>query len=102
MNYGWWYAGVGQAGTGSADMLLGTNELCLGGAYLWPCGAGPYSFSHGRFDNQCDALHFWSPHPGGGNFLFGDGSVRFLSYSAGSVLPALGTRAGGEAISSNY
>lgn len=46
-----------------------------------------------------DALHFWSPHPGGANFGFADGSVRFLSYAADEVLPALATRAGNEGVS---
>ena len=35
---------------------------------------------------------------GGTNFLFADGSVHFLAYSAASVVPALATRAGGEVI----
>jgi prepilin-type processing-associated H-X9-DG protein len=35
-------------------------------------------------------------HPNGSNFLFADGSVKFLQYSAAPILPALGTRAGGE------
>ena len=43
-------------------------------------------------------FHFWSLHPGGANFAFADGSVRFLSYSADSVMPALSTRAGGETV----
>ena len=47
----------------------------------------------------CHHHHFWSLHPGGGNFAFADGSVRFLRYSAASVLPALATRAGGETVS---
>jgi prepilin-type processing-associated H-X9-DG protein len=41
-------------------------------------------------------FHFWSLHPGGANFAFCDGSVRFLPYSANDILPALATRAGGE------
>ena len=48
--------------------------------------------------DPCDSLHFWSPHPGGANFAFADGSVRFLSYSADTILPALATRAGGETV----
>jgi prepilin-type processing-associated H-X9-DG protein len=52
----------------------------------------------GRFSNQCDMFHFWSPHPGGANFLLADGSVHFLSYSADPLLPALASRAGGETV----
>jgi len=43
---------------------------------------------------------FRSNHPGGANFLFGDGSVRFLKNTiAPGVLKALSTPAGGESIS---
>ena len=53
--------------------------------------------------NPCDQFHFWSLHPGGANFLFGDGSVHFLAYSAaGSILPALATRGGGEVVPATY
>lgn len=44
----------------------------------------------------CDVFHFWSPHSSGANFLFADGTVRFLGYDAVDVLPALATRAGGD------
>lgn len=54
------------------------------------------TFGPGSLRNDCDLFHFRSFHPGGANFLCADGSVHFLSYSAASVLPALGTRAGGE------
>jgi hypothetical protein len=43
-------------------------------------------------------LHFWSRRPGGAHFLLGDGSVRFLSYAANNILPALATRGGGEVV----
>jgi prepilin-type processing-associated H-X9-DG protein len=60
------------------------------------CGATPVNFGFGRTDNPCDRLHLWSLHSNGANFLFADGSVHFLRYSARDVLPALATRAGGE------
>jgi prepilin-type N-terminal cleavage/methylation domain-containing protein/prepilin-type processing-associated H-X9-DG protein len=97
--FGWWYAGVGQNGsTGSPDMLLGVRELNGGGSYTWYCPRAAAHYVPGRFDEQCDVFHFWSPHPGGAHFLFGDGSVHFLAYSADAIMPALATRAGGEAV----
>jgi prepilin-type N-terminal cleavage/methylation domain-containing protein/prepilin-type processing-associated H-X9-DG protein len=95
---GWWYAGEGQAMKGSADMVLGVQELNVGSLWGRGCPRGPYAFAPGRVSNQCDAFHFWSLHPGGANFLFGDGTVRFLSYSAAPLMPALATRAGGEVV----
>ena len=64
---------------------------------MQPCDGG-VRFGPGRIDNGCDSLHFWSLHPGGANFLFVDGSVRFLRYSAAPILPALATRASGEPV----
>jgi prepilin-type N-terminal cleavage/methylation domain-containing protein/prepilin-type processing-associated H-X9-DG protein len=47
-------------------------------------------------------LGFHSQHPGGANILFGDGSVKFLKASMNlASLRALGTRGGGEVISSD-
>ncbi len=96
--YGWWYAGFGQAGTGSGDMLLGARERNAGGPYVSQCPPGPYQFGPGGVTNQCDLFHYWSLHVGGAHFLFADGSVRFLAYSAAPLLPALATRAGGEVV----
>lgn len=96
-SFGWWYRGYGQQDDGSADFVLGVRERnALGGRYK--CPPGPYRFTPGSLQNQCDMLHFWSLHPGGGNFLFADGAVRFLGYSADSVMPALASRAGGEPV----
>jgi prepilin-type N-terminal cleavage/methylation domain-containing protein/prepilin-type processing-associated H-X9-DG protein len=100
--YGWWYAGYGQAGTGSTDMLLGVNERYLGGGSAYACPPGPYQFQPGDVANECDLFHFYSLHPGGAHFIFGDGSVRFLAYRAAPVLPALATRAGGEVVIQEY
>jgi prepilin-type processing-associated H-X9-DG protein len=94
---GWWYAGQGTDGAGTCDMLLGTLEPFSGGINV-QCSPDPVGFISGQLDNQCDVLHFWSLHSGGGHFAFADGSVRFLRYSGSQVLPALGTRAGGESV----
>jgi prepilin-type processing-associated H-X9-DG protein len=94
---GWWYAGVGQRGDASADSILLARQWNY--TFRAPmCPPGPYHFGPGRDENQCDAFHFWSHHPGGANFLFADGSVRFLGYSADSILPAFATRASGESV----
>lgn len=50
---------------------------------------------------DCDVYHPWSFHPGGANMLFGDGSVRFMSYAATNIMPALATRSGGEVVDSS-
>jgi len=96
--FGWWYAGTGQRLTGSADMVLGVQEQNVLSSSMADCGPGPYAFGPGSVSNQCDMFHYWSLHPGGANFSFADGSVRFLSYSAATVLPALASRAGGEVV----
>jgi prepilin-type N-terminal cleavage/methylation domain-containing protein/prepilin-type processing-associated H-X9-DG protein len=96
--YGWWYAGSGQAGTGSVDMLLGVADRSLGGGYSSDCPLGTYNFQPGQPGNECDIFHFWSRHAGGAHFIFADGSVRFLTYAAEPIMPALGTRAGGEIV----
>jgi prepilin-type N-terminal cleavage/methylation domain-containing protein/prepilin-type processing-associated H-X9-DG protein len=111
LDFGWWYCGAGQwdfsppgggsvQNSGSCDVVLGVAEINLqsvGIAALNACPVGPYSFTDGKLINPCDQFHFWSMHSGGSNFLLGDGSVRFLTYSsAASVMPALATRNGGE------
>jgi prepilin-type processing-associated H-X9-DG protein len=96
--FGWWYAGAGQRFTGSTEMLLGVFEQNVQRVTAGSCAPGSYPFAPGDVNNQCDMFHFWSLHPGGAHFLFADGSVRFLSYSAAPIMPALASRAGGETV----
>ena len=73
-----------------------------------PCGAGSpdpnsplaWKIMPGSLFNECDVLHFWSLHSGGGlNFAFADGSVHFLSYNMSPILQrALATRNGNEVV----
>lgn len=100
LRFGWWYAGWGQNKNGDAEVTLGVRSRCYA-AYVPGCEEGPYHFTPGRFDDLCDAFHFWSPHPSGAHFAFADGSVRFLRYHIDPLLPALATRAGGESVALN-
>jgi prepilin-type N-terminal cleavage/methylation domain-containing protein/prepilin-type processing-associated H-X9-DG protein len=95
--FGVWYAGAGQSGDGATDMLLGVREQYFGGG-LGNCRNRPYDYGPGRPTNACDALHFWSFHAGGANFLLADGSVHFLPYATAPLMPALATRSGGEPV----
>jgi prepilin-type N-terminal cleavage/methylation domain-containing protein/prepilin-type processing-associated H-X9-DG protein len=61
-----------------------------------PC-TFPTNFGPGDVRNSCDFNHFWSCHLNGGNFVFADGSVRFVLYSTErTIMLGLSTRAGGE------
>lgn len=65
--------------------------------------ADPALFKPGKVDDNCAFNSIWAFHSNGGNFCMGDGSVRFISYSAGNrpvgsvtLLEVLSTRAGNE------
>ena len=95
--FGWWYAGVGQQLTGSADLILGVREHNLQPVVSGsPCGPGVYSYKYRRLDDPCGMFGFFSPHSGGAQFAMADGSVRLVPYSANGIMPALASRAGGE------
>jgi len=62
----------------------------------------PAYFQQDVVTNRCAAMHYWSLHTGGGNWLLGDGSVRFYSYSAGTtILPLMASMNGGEVVANN-
>jgi prepilin-type N-terminal cleavage/methylation domain-containing protein/prepilin-type processing-associated H-X9-DG protein len=96
--YGWWYGGLGDDAHGSIEVVLGSREINRSVLDTGSCPPGPYKYQPGAFTDDCSRFHFWSPHAGGANFAFADGSVRFLRYSADDIMPALATRAGGEVV----
>ena len=92
LQWGWW-------GYSDFDNLLSTNQqYAFDANCLFP---GLFSPGDINNPNACngDSNHFFSMHPGGANWLLGDGSVKFLAYSAQPITIPLGTRAGGEAVS---
>jgi len=107
--YGWMWAGSGDSPYfGATDVVLGVREVTSGS----PNGSRDF-YRPGELNdpNNIHRYHFWSLHPGGGMWLFGDGHVQFLSYAAGTqtvpgtvgingavktVLECLASRDGGE------
>jgi prepilin-type N-terminal cleavage/methylation domain-containing protein/prepilin-type processing-associated H-X9-DG protein len=93
---GGWY---GRWGGTAFDQIRGAAYAGRPPTYAVNCRAPLNEFRAGSIDDPCDVVHYWSLHPGGGNFAFADGSVRFIPYSAAGILPELATRAGGEVVS---
>jgi prepilin-type N-terminal cleavage/methylation domain-containing protein/prepilin-type processing-associated H-X9-DG protein len=94
--YGWWFAGAGWDGSGVGDVVLGAREYNY--AASLGCPATKVGLQPGQLTDPCDQVHFWSLHSGGANFCFGDASVKFMTYSADNVLPALSTRFAGDLV----
>jgi len=64
-----------------------------------PCPTGTQYPQASTRPTRCDLHHYWSKHSGGSNWVFADGSVRFLTYSLTPAMwQALATRAGGEVV----
>jgi len=105
--YGWQWAGAGDHPRfGATDVVLGVYERPLSPT------ADPDFFRKGKINDPLNLhrYHFWSLHPGGGNWALSDGSVRFISYNAAgpqetsgqsytpNVIEALATRSRGEVV----
>jgi prepilin-type N-terminal cleavage/methylation domain-containing protein/prepilin-type processing-associated H-X9-DG protein len=88
LDWGWW------AWTAYDSALAVVDERNL----VAPECPKPSVYGPDDLQSRCGSQHFWSVHPGGANWLFADGSCRFVSYAAEPLVPALATRAGGEAI----
>jgi prepilin-type N-terminal cleavage/methylation domain-containing protein/prepilin-type processing-associated H-X9-DG protein len=94
---GWW-------GASDYDNLLSTRQL-YGNPFNGSGCVLPGLFGPGSLQGPCDgdSNHFWSLHfTGGANWVFGDGSVQFLPYSASALTIPLATRNGGEAVSLDW
>jgi len=97
-----WYSGWGTFRYFDGQLMPVDEEWANSPVERTRCETPRSVFQPGKYDDPCHHHHFWSLHPGGANFAFADGSVKFLSYSAVSVLPALATRAGGEVVGSDW
>ncbi len=98
-SFGNWYTTLAY-GSGTHDAVSGVMEFNAGAALgppsLCPRNVpNPYNEPK-SLEGPCNYLHYWSYHPSGANFLYADGSVKLIPYSASSVLLGLSTRNGGE------
>jgi prepilin-type N-terminal cleavage/methylation domain-containing protein/prepilin-type processing-associated H-X9-DG protein len=62
-----------------------------------PCPR-PSHYRDDTVNGRCAHTHYWSLHSGGANWALADGSVRFLPYSAASVLVQMASINGGEVV----
>jgi len=97
MIWGWWFF------TDFDNLLAADKNSCIA-EYVGSEIQSRYAnctnsrFSPGGITDDCAVEHFWSAHSDGANWLFADGSVRFLSYAAADLIIPLSTRNGGETV----
>jgi len=90
----------------SNTVMIGPRPPISGAGWGWAmsnyagdssmyCAAGMYAPNTFSTTNY---LCLWSPFVTGGNWAFGDGSVRMIPYSASAITPALSSRDGNEIV----
>lgn len=89
MYWGWWMYSDSDNILAHPNRETFTVSGCSGLEY----------FRNDRVNNPTSACHYWSLHPGGGNWLLGDGSVRFFAYTAATTtLVDMASMNGGEVV----
>ena len=100
-DWGWWYTTVNEnIGTyWNDDVVYGIAAQSSHFGSSPTQGACPtnnfYRVPYKR-PTVCNYDTFWSYHINGASFILGDGSVRFIPYSARPVMEAMATRAKGD------
>lgn len=94
LNYGWMWAGAGDGPSyfGETDVVLGVREKVKVDVSPNQSQTGAAVQQNTDFyrpgdindPNDLHRFHFWSLHPNGGNWTMADGSVRFITYAAGT------------------
>jgi prepilin-type N-terminal cleavage/methylation domain-containing protein/prepilin-type processing-associated H-X9-DG protein len=105
---GTWYATTNEVMDieyGAGGVVWGVNPSTNQKAWsTWPLPGGFTCPQPVHYDepympiNTCNYNKFWSYHLHGCNFLFADGSVHFLPYTADPIMPALATRNRGDSV----
>jgi prepilin-type N-terminal cleavage/methylation domain-containing protein len=86
--WGWW-------AVSDYDCLLSVRQLySFYGGCVFPGVFRPGNTQTGPCGG--DTNHFWSNHTAGANWVLGDGSVRFVSYSGSTQVILAGSRNAGE------
>lgn len=100
---GWGFSPYGYSGMGDGDTVLGSQDTVMAAMMGdLATNVGLRQPSQPNNSAEIDGAHFWSFHGVGANFLFCDGSVHFLPYTANSVFPALCTRMSGEVFTESW
>jgi prepilin-type processing-associated H-X9-DG protein len=95
------WAGVFTTGGGSLPQHLLSTPVPINSRVPTGISVGEFLAPSSAQSNRLCA--FGSGHPGGANFAFADGSVRFLSDQTDlATLQALSTRAGGEVVDGEF